>query len=223
MSAPRTVIAVHIPKTAGTSLRSALAEAFGAQLRIDDADRPLQHGALARRAGALSAAARTAGRRLPTGCVIGHFLAIKYAFARDRLLSVWLRDPVQRVISRYHHYQRASAAGDSSHASAGLVPGLSLEQFVEVPRFQNTMSEYLWGVDLERFDFVGLVEHWDEDFSRFFNMIGRPVAASPAINRNPTASERLYQPTPVQRAQIEARNDRDVALYRRALERRYRA
>lgn len=213
MNRPRTVVAVHIPKTAGTSLRLALGEAFGSTLCIDDGDRPLQSSRIDRRFRALAAGAAVAARPLPPGCVVGHFLALKYVFARDRFLSVWLRDPVQRVISRYHHYLRSIEAGETSHARWGLLPGLTLEQFVQLPHYQDTMAEYLWGVGLARFDFVGLVEDWERDVERFFDAIGRPRPETPAVNRNPNAVDRVYRPSDRERALIEACNPRDVALY----------
>lgn len=208
-----TLVAVHLPKTAGTSLRVALEAAYGAGMALDYGDNPLQHGRLARRGLALARSLHWAGRRLPHACVYGHFLPVKYALARGTVFSIWLRDPVQRVVSRYHHYLRACAAGETVHARWGLVPGLSLEDFVRLPHYQNTLSEYLWGFPIRRFSFVGQVEAWKRDSERLFAMLGLPVPALAEENRNPDRPGEAYPVSARERALIESANASDMRLH----------
>jgi hypothetical protein len=210
-------VAVHLPKTAGTSLRLALEAAYGAGMATDYADHPLQHGRGARRGHALAQSLRWAGRRLPHRCVYGHFLPVKYALARDTFFSIWLRDPVQRVVSRYHHYLRACAAGETVHARWGLVPGLSLEDFVRLPHYQDTLSEYLWAFPIRRFAFVGRVEQWDRDAPRLFAGLGLGDPLTAMANRNPDREADAYAVTTGERALIERMNRRDLLLHERLL------
>lgn len=222
-----TLVAVHLPKTAGTSLRLALEASFGDRMTSDYGDHPLQHSPWGRRARAAAHALGCAGRRLPWGCVYGHFLPLKYLLARGTVFSLWLRDPVQRVVSRYYHYVRACDAGETAHARWGLVPGLDLEAFVRLPHYQNTLSEYLWGFPLRRFSFIGRVEAWDEDAPRLFAMLGLPAPAlvleQARVNRNPESRGDSYPLTPRERALIERLNQRDLRLYERLLESRAKA
>ncbi len=214
MTAPRTLIAVHVPKTAGTSFRLALQAGFGDTLRLDYADRPLTQSPWARRRAALHHGVVCAGRTLPAGCVYGHFLPLKYRWVRHTEFAIWLRHPVERVISRYRHYLRDMAAGDASHASQGLRPGLSLEDFVRLPHYQNTVAEYLWGFGLSRFAFVGLAEHYAEDVQRFSHRYLQGQAL-PVAHENASDAESVGV-TEAMHALITECNARDVALYESA-------
>lgn len=220
-SHPSTLVSVHIPKTAGTSFAEALQRLYGDGLRIDNADRPLAHSRGERRLAALRHACATAGRALPEGCVHGHFLPLKYALARRVRFCVWLRDPVQRVVSRYHHYRR-HGEDEPHHLRWGLVPGLSLEQFVRLPQYRNTYAEYLWGFPLRRFDFVGVVERHDREIARFARLFGFAPerATGPWANRNPERDQALgYALEPSLEQLIRCLNRRDIALYEAALQR----
>lgn len=211
MSAPKTLIAVHVPKTAGTSFRQALETGFGDTLRLDYADRPLTHLPSARRWAALGHGLRCAGHSLPERCVYGHFLPLKYRWVRHAEFAIWLRHPVERVISRYRHYLRDVGAGDTAHAANGLLPGLSLEEFARLPHYQNTVAEYLWGFSLSKFSFVGLTEHYAEDVQRFSQryLDGRVL---PVSHANVSDAEGPEVSAAV-RTLIAECNARDVALH----------
>lgn len=212
----RTLIAVHVPKTAGTTFREALARAYGAGLRVDKGDAPMSQPRWARRTSALRQAAANAGRTSPDACICGHFMPLKYAMLRRTRFSVWLRDPVQRVLSRYHHYLRRADI-ETAHWRWGLRPGLSLEQFVRVPQYQNTYAEYFWLFPLRRFDFIGIVEEYDTELERFARTFGVTAdLRGEARNRNPDKAAPLYQVEPATERLIRACNARDVALYERA-------
>ncbi|WP_024868640.1 sulfotransferase family 2 domain-containing protein [Pseudoxanthomonas suwonensis] len=214
-----TLVSVHVPKTAGTSFRLELQRAFGDGLRLDNADRPLAHPRWQRRADALRQACLHAGRGLPEACIHGHFLPLKYALARRVRFAVWLRDPVQRVISRYHHYLR-HGRDERHHERFGLVPGLTLEQFVRLPQYQDTCAEYLWGFPLERFDFVGIVERYHSDVVRFAECFDLQLEPSTQrANYNPERDGSRYEVEPGLERLIRRCNPRDVALYERACRR----
>lgn len=101
------LVSVHIPKTGGiTFLRTVLEPTFGDRILLDYEDKPLAHDAAERNA--------HAHRFLPGDdllarydCVHGHFLAVKYANAATPCeFACWLRDPVERVLSRFFYAQR---------------------------------------------------------------------------------------------------------------------
>lgn len=211
------LVVVHVPKTAGTSLRLALREAFGERLVEDYGDRPLTHPRWQRRLAAwLSGWARA--RRIPAGhCVFGHFLALKYRRCEGARFAIWTRDPVDRVLSRYAHYLRDEVAGESAHEARGLRPGLDLDGFLALPNYRDTLTEYLWGVPLERLDFVGSTEHFDEDLARFSRRF-LPQHDLPPIRANrsdPDAGPDRRDPAV--RARVRAANARDVILHERLL------
>lgn len=207
------VVAVHIPKTAGTSLRSALAGGFGEGLRLDYDDRPLTLPRWQRQRLALGHALRHAGRPLEARCIYGHFLPLKYRWRRGAEFITWLRDPVQRVVSRYHHYLRDCAAGEIAHARWGLVPGLSLEAFCRLPHYQNLYAQYLWGFGLGNFDFIGFVERFPEDLARLAERYRLPALKAVTVNTNPQRESEGYAVPSRTAALIRDLNARDCALY----------
>lgn len=216
MAITETLVAVHVPKSAGTSMREALVASFGERMLLDNGDRPLAHARWVRRLRALETGLRLRNRTLPVACVYGHFLPLKYAWIRQARYCIWLRDPVQRVVSRYHHYRR-HVDDEPQHRRWGLVPGLSLEAFVRLPQYRNTCAEYLWGFPLERFDFVGVVERLDADWTRFRQAF--PVGASNTsrANANPDKGGGDYHLDARMAGLIRDMNRRDMAIYERAL------
>lgn len=213
MSSPAPLILPHVPKTAGTSLRAALTAFYGDRLRLDYADTPLQHSRGYRRGQALANALIRTGRALDADCVYGHFLPIKYLGVRGARFALWIRDPVQRVVSRFHHYQRACAAGELGHARWGLVPGLTLHQFAALPQYRNTYSEYLWLFPLRRFEFVGEVESLKSDLPRFAGHFGLELPAIlPRENANPENAASSYALEPALVDHIRTLNQADVRL-----------
>lgn len=101
-AAPPLAVFIHIPKTAGTSLRSAIRRQYGASAVLYNNASILDH----EHQSALAQAALAAGRRLTA--VSGHFLpGIHAAVGRsDARYITLLRDPVDRVLSHYHHIRR---------------------------------------------------------------------------------------------------------------------
>ncbi len=214
--------AVHMPKTAGTTFLDVLRHAYGDGLLLDYGDRPLSHGRWGRRITATRHAAAHLGRRLGSvRCVYGHFMPLKYSTMKDARFCVWLRDPVQRVLSRYHHYTR-NAGNEPHHARWGLVPGLSLEQFVRLPQYQNSYAEYFWMFPLSRFDFIGIVEEYPAELERFARCFGiADVAQAGSLNRNPDKpGHAAYPVDPDLERLIRTLNARDIELYERACNRR---
>jgi len=219
--AASTLAAVHLPKTAGTSFLVALRQAFGEDLLLDYADRPLAHSRWRRRIDATRHAIVNAGGTVRARCVYGHFMPLKYSTVKGIRFSAWLRDPVQRVVSRYHHYVR-HASGEPQHARWGLVPGLSLEQFARLPQYQNTYAEYFWMLPLSRFDFIGITEEYDGELARFARCFGISAdLQAPSRNRNPDRQEHAaYAIDPRLDRLIRDLNARDVAIYEYARARR---
>lgn len=204
------LVSVHIPKTGGVTLRrSVLEPAFGDRLLLDYEDAPLSHGADERneRARAYEPDSDVSEQY---DCVHGHFLAIKYV--SDRMacrFAVWLRDPVQWVVSRFHHGKRSAG---------GLVtPEMTLAEFCDLDRFHNVYAQYLWGFDLRRFDFVGITEDYEKSVAIFRNQFGLPEAGVVPVNVNPgkDPAER-YRLSKDLRDLIRRRNREDFEIYRHA-------
>ena len=87
----------------------------------------------------------------------------------------------------------------------------------------NVYAQFLWGFPLATFDFIGVTEHYDEDF-RFFAASFLQAGSVPAyrVETNAARASARYVTDPRVRAEIETLHHRDMALYRHALRLRQR-
>ena len=212
------LISVHIPKTGGTSFGAMLARHFGPRLLRDYDDRPLSHGGLARLSTAVFGARDARARLRGHDAVHGHFLLLKYRDVPGDVVT-WLRDPAQRIVSRYAHYLRDVASQQPLQPVAGLRPGLTLAEFIEIPRFQDTYSKYLRGTPLSRIRCFGFSEDMDEGLARMRRVLGLDLGDALSLRANPGREGTRYDiPAPVAR-RIARLNAADYRLWQRARER----
>ena len=167
-SAPREIVFVHIPKTAGTAVRSALVHALPDYRTVFDYGPKSTATSEAWRealAGADDPKALTGFRQalaeVDGVLLAGHFEAFKYwnLFAPESFIAV-LRDPVERVLSEFSHHRARYGYEDP------------IEVFIERPRLRNVMARYLRGTDPRRFGFIGISERLERDIARLSDRLG---------------------------------------------------
>ena len=212
------LISVHIPKTAGTAFRDLLSRRFGDRLLTDYSDRPLSHGTPVRWLRAAHGAWRAKTRLQGYEAVHGHFLAFKYSHV-DAPMVTWLRDPVQRMVSRYQHYLRDVAEGRPLQAVRGLRPGLRLDDFIELSRYHNTYAKYFVGVPRSRLSWVGFTEDVPGSLQRLHRTLAIDLGPALVANRNPLRGDQPYALTPALEARIRKLNRADVAFWEWARDR----
>lgn len=215
------IVSVHLPKTAGTSFKKSLNEHFTDKIYLDY-DKPFQKTVYERNKNALVDALEIKEIDIKSfKCIHGHFLPIKYLLVAtqvDITFITWMRNPVDRLISHYYYWKKRFKPGISG--LPGLDEETSLEEFCLHPRFKNLYSQYFFGFPLERFDFIGITEFYDEDFLFFSKKyLGSSSEMSPyqcntrkqekRVSKESIASEILEK--------IEAYHAEDIALYKRAL------
>ena len=104
------ILSIHIPKTAGTSFRHYLGEAFGRRLLSDYGDWPeirteegLRHNEQCR----LDMLTRIDAIRKDFDIIHGHYLPEKYKdVVDDPQFLTFVREPYQHAISTYHYAKR---------------------------------------------------------------------------------------------------------------------
>lgn len=234
------LISVHLPKTAGTSFERSLRRHFGAQLERRYADKPLHHHPLRRnlRAAREGLCGRRRQETASPACIHGHFLPLSYrhlARRADVRFVTWLREPIDRLLSHYHYWRRAAdndARDTLQDQTQDKVQrrmreeNWSFEQFAQRRELRNVYRAFLWGFPVERFDFIGITEHYASDLrefgQRFLDRDLRPAEE----NRNPAhragAAGEGYSIDRGLRERLERVHARDLSLYRFALELRER-
>jgi hypothetical protein len=201
------VISIHIPKCAGTSFHLALRAVYGDRLQLN------YGGAFHR--GQAEAWAVPAN----VECIHGHFLADTFVgrFPSARLVT-WVRDPIERVVSNYHHCLRAPDLRDDCcrrlHEER-----LTLVEFAELDWMRNTMARYLAGRAVTDFAGVGIAECFDESLAMFRRELGwnQPIPAVPPANTNPGRLTPVYDLDAATRRRLTDLNAADLVLYQEAL------
>ncbi len=206
------LISVHIPKTAGTSFRRLLRAWFGERLFEDYEDRVLHVSETERVAAEVDESDRRKRRLVDYDCIHGHFMPQKYDIKSVRRKSyvVWLRDPVERAVSRYFHGRRVREDPAFQH-------DISLAEFAGIARFHNAYSKYFGGFDLQRFDFLGISEDFDSEVARFAHLFELTPLPATRHNSNPDRRGDLsYELSPTDRELLIAANQADIDLVARA-------
>lgn len=135
----------------------------------------------------------------------------------DCELITWLRDPVERVVSNYHHFLRSPDMRDDC-CRALHERRLSLLQFAELDWMRNEATRYLAGKPLDAFAFVGIAERFEESLQRLghrFSWSGQVLARRD--NTNPARLTDRYELTTAERECIAALNADDQVMYDQAV------
>lgn len=199
------VIAIHVPKTAGSTFHSVLKEAYGFRLKhiqtFDDM--------------------HIWNNGLPYKCnkpfvqaVYGHIEAHPnwLEYYPDAKLVTWIREPVERVISAYYHWLKAGDNQDEKQ-KAFLRKQPSLIEYVESQEYKPTVNAYetfLGRIDLRQYDFVGRTEHFEEDLQRLESYLGKRFAR---IGEDRNVNAKKPEILPALKAEIKALLNSEYEIY----------
>lgn len=193
---------IHVPKAAGVSFYYALREIYGRALLHDNAMSPLNP---------LSGVPNYPRGWSKYNVIHGHFDYTKYSHLP---LITWVRDPVDRIISHYCYwrYKRKLSKGDF-YNDILRTRNLDIYQFAEL--LPNTAT-ILTGEYVERYMFVGIIEHFDTCLEYFNNLTGLEVKGGVKKNVNNKKPEVLSRDNiDVERLTIFLR--KDLKFYKQAL------
>jgi hypothetical protein len=198
---------VHIPKTAGTSFRGALADYFGKEnIELDYGPTSNESTDLCKEflykdnqndTFNLAAACDDNDKKL----LAGHFGAMKYAvFWGAGKTSTFIREPLERAISEYKHYVKFNEYQKS------------FDDFISTKDFQNRQSRYLNQIAWKAFLLVGITERYQEslDLFKYQSGISLPIQK---LNQNSQSFEAISDETMQKFKDI---NKTDYDLYNNA-------
>ena len=227
----RLIVSVHLAKTGGNTFATILERAatgmysqrYGPDhpmtaLRMDGVQlSPLdghQHWGLF---DAMLAIPSIAARR---NVLHGHFnVNIMKDQYPDADFVVWLRDPVDRVVSHYEFWKRLEVDFDDPLYRRFHDEQMTIEDFAAEPRVRNTQSRTTGRRSVDEFAFVGITEEYDRSLDLFGRMYDVDTRDVVQLNFNPQQKQGRYELPPDTRAVVESYNQADIDLYRQAVER----
>jgi hypothetical protein len=152
---------------------------------------------------------------LPGRSVIhGHFQAKKYVGRFPNALYVtWLRDPVERIVSHYLYWQRSHIPGDAKWEQV-TAQQMRLDQLAQLDFVRNLQRAYLFPLDVEQFDFIGITEEYDRSLELFRRLFCPATQFDAAVrNENPNRQGKFYDLDPELRKKILQCNEGDASIY----------
>ena len=209
------LISQHIPKTAGTSFRLYLQQQFG-ENNVMRLDIPILEDVIR-----VNNEVHEGGE-LPVSVVYhGHFKCESLKSLVDNYDDIpkitWLRNPVDRVISNYF-YLEERLRDELSERKKGLnilsKMQRTLMEYAQAEINRNRISKFIGNMSLDDYDFVGVVEDFEDDLRRLERIMGWEEKQIETVNRTrskPPVSEDI-------REAIKALNSDDMVLYNLAME-----
>ncbi len=218
-------IFVHVPKTAGTSLRNELAQLLRPELniRVDYKDTTRSfHEKMDLAVAAFLDQHAADPLRFASGHVLGRHVEQIRAALPDARLITFLRDPVARLVSDYR-YQRSPKHPVHAEFAAS---NPDLATYVEVATERNKMAQHLVPAELlasgdarrcvdymlSAYAFIGTVEMYALSFRVLTTLLGYPSWPKLRDNIGPGEEDTTEVP-PALAARIRADNAIDCALY----------
>lgn len=209
------LVSLHIPKTAGTSFRNILKSVYGEEhvvrfdikirtRKIDIESVPFE------------------GSSLPPQIHVihGHFhyadIVEQVNVPESAKWITWLREPSDRVLSNYFYLsERLREELDEERRGLNILAKMqrTLLEFAHDEINRNRMSKFMQGADLNRFDFIGLQEHYDSDLKHLASLLQWPDY--PVFRHNVTRSRPEVDPSVLQ--EIRELNRDDYQLYEATL------
>lgn len=197
------IISVHIPKCGGISFEHVLQGIYGKK-RVWLSYRPI------------SGPPELRYNPIPPGmrCIHGHFPSDTFdRFVPGPELVTWLRHPVERVVSNYHHFFRHPDPANPCCREL-LEKGLSLEEFAELDLLRNEATRYMAGKPVGAFKFIGIMERFQESLKIFGETFRvRVPRKAPCENRNASRSNETYSIPARTYEHILALNQNDLMTY----------
>ena len=206
----KTLLFVHIPKTAGTSFRSAATKYFGSRKILND------YGAHApetskdilentyKRKDYWPVYNRIAENDIRMLC--GHVPARRYihGLGVDNTV-VFFREPVQRLYSEFQHFVRNKGYEGT------------FRDFISLPGRNNAHLRQMENVPLQALGFVGLTEEYDASLEMLNHKYG--TGLKPLIeNTGRTSLKQSHQPSQEDVQLALEVNKKDVQLYNLAVQ-----
>jgi len=215
------LLSMHIPKTAGTSLRMALREKFADEVLFCYRSNIFAKGVVIHFSGRLLEEKLDDKRRKKLvdycqqnqiKCIHGHFtMSSLDEIFQDATYIMFLREPVDRLVSAYNHLKANMPAYGRQ---------MTFEQFIEMDRTKNIYQQLGVGKLLDEKHFIGLTEQYDKSLELLARKL--PVIGHLSTQQANVAQQKVFKRsnvTPELLTRIQETNQPDIDIYNTAKQR----
>ncbi|NES04571.1 MAG: sulfotransferase family protein [Okeania sp. SIO2F4] len=166
------IISVHVPKTAGTTMRKCLIQVYGKEKNFLDYKKEQLNQVLSEI------------NKQNIRVIHGHFQLQKYdGHFLEAKRIIWLREPIKRLISNYWHQITHFQNRKISHYEVELEKE-KLLNWAKKPNLRNFLSRRYIQKNIENFWFVGITEFLREDLTEIQTMLEWPEVEITQINKH---------------------------------------
>lgn len=175
-----TIIAIHIPKTAGLTLLHYLRQHFNVyednklvEVEIAKLNKEWKRPSLIE---AISERSRIIAMTSDYNCIAGHFYAKKYKFYPNAKFITFVRDPLERMMSNYFFWKKVYEAGNPGkdpYLDSIFKRNISLSEFLLEKKFKNYQYTFVKEMNLEKFSFIGVADrqYFSHDVKYLFETV----------------------------------------------------
>jgi len=221
------IVSVHMPKCGGASFKKLLANEFGSNFKKDANDKPVNKNEKQRNSEAKNFSEKfdlTTILDQSSFCIHGHFLPYKYEKLHGQKnvkFITWLREPKERIASHYYFWKRnENKIPDDGLEELRLKVAKekwSFEKFIFCDQLQNLYTQFFWNFSIEKFDFIGITENFDEDVQFFSEKyLDKKIDQIPQRNINPKKEKSYFSDLGLIK-EIKSFHKEDYDLYQTAL------
>jgi len=178
------IVSIHIPKTAGSSFKQLLEET-NKSISYSYDQLPLLQRFYNKEVKKVSVDNES-------DILHGHFIADSVSDIRslDLQYIVWLRNPVERVVSHYFYWQRNPNINQP--ICKKIMEGLTLKEFSQIESMRNVQSFFLGQVPLKQFSFIGIQEKFQDSISKFNTIFDLNIKNDAFVNYNSQIKNQSY-------------------------------
>lgn len=186
------IIFVHMPKCAGSSMKTILKDNFGKEYR-EDYESFCRIPQKERFQAIATEINNGKNYERKTGIVFGHFYPMKYAESYyppsdiKRVFATFLRDPAERLMSHYAYWKRTDYPNHFLWRQMDR-ENWSFAEFALSAEMKNFYSQYFFQFPIHQFDFIGIHENIERDWKKLCDFLGIRHRELPNKNKSDSQS-----------------------------------